>query len=391
MRARYADLRDALAGYRQTGVPLVAFDGTRYLAAGFGDDLGIYYFIPRLAVLSGFSLKRTIDLFFGMALVGSFLVGIVSLFVTLKSWGLRLWAAFSLGVLFYFSYIKGDVYILQSAAAIAVVPWFLHLLKKRSVGAGFVACLFGSGLLIGFANLMRSQAATGLGIFIVLLVALGQQCSLGKKLGLLAVLLAGLLIPVTYFHGLLARRDAYLVAVQPEYSPPLNQHPFWDTVYLGFGFIDNPYVPDFRNELSAAKVASISPSTPYLSAEYNRIIRTEALRIVRDHPLFVLRTIVAKVCVVALLLLACCNVALFAVVATPMPWAIELAFGSALAFNSLFGIMALPEIQYLLGFMAFGILYGLFSLAHALDQPEPGRTQGRLRLFDIFARRLRRA
>jgi hypothetical protein len=205
----------------------------------------------------------------------------------------------------------------------------------------------------------------------------------------LAALLVGLLIPVIYFRGLVARRDSFLLAAQPEYSRPLNQHPFWDTVYLGFGFIDNPYVPDFRNELSAAKVASISPSTPYLSPEYDRIIRTEALRLVRDHPLFVLTTVVAKVCIVALLLLACCNFGLFAAVSNPMPWTMELAFGSALAFNSLFGIIALPEIQYLLGFMAFGILYGIFSLAYALEYPQPGRS--RLRLFELFARKPRGA
>ena len=307
MPARYLDLQEALAGYRRTGVPLVAFAGIRYLPAGVGDDQGIYYFIPRLALLFGVSIRKSIDLFFGTILGISFLAGIVCFLITLNTWRLRSWAVFALSVLLWFSFRKGDVYVLQSASAVAIAPWFLRLLRKNAAGLGTAAFLFGAGILIGFANLIRSQAATGVLIFIAILIVFDLKCAFRRKLALLAVLLVALSIPGLYFNSLRAQRDAYLRTVQPDYSAPVAHHPFWDTVYIGFGFLKNPYVAGFFNEVSAEKVHSISPSTPFLSPEYDRIIREEALRIIREHPLFVVITILAKLRVIAFLLLCWAN------------------------------------------------------------------------------------
>jgi hypothetical protein len=388
MPARYLDLREALAGYRLTKVPLVAFDGTRYLAAGVGDDQGIYYFIPRLASLSGLSIARSIDLFFGAVLVISFLTGAAGLLIILDHWPLRLWAMFALCMLLWFSFRKGDVYIWQSASAVAVVPWFLYLLRKNAAGLGATAFLFGAGLLIGFANLIRSHAATGLAIFIALLVAFELKCAFRRKLALLGVLIAAISVPGICFHGLRAQRDAFLRIAQPEYSAPVEHHPFWDTVYIGFGFTKNPYVAGFFNEASAEKVRSISPRTTYLSPEYARIIRAEALRIIWEHPLFVLITILAKLRILLFLLLCWSNVGLLAFALYPKHWPIELAFWSAMAFNSLFGIIALPQIQYLLGFLAFAALYGIVSLSFALQQRQTGHAPRR---WLWFAQKMRLA
>jgi hypothetical protein len=43
-----------------------------------------------------------------------------------------------------------------------------------------------------------------------------------------------------------------------------------------------------------------------------------------------------------------------------------------LIFSSLFGIVAIPQVQYLLGFMAFATLYGIVSMDYALERRRSG-------------------
>ncbi len=377
MPYRHLALQYSVAGYLRAKVALVAFDGTKYLQAGFSDDPGIYYFIPRLALWSGLSLEKAIDLFFGGILAVSFLAGIIGFLATLRTWPLKLWAAFALCMLCWFSYRKGDVYIALSAPAVAVVPWFLHLLRKNTAGAGTAAFLLGVGLLVGFTNQVRSYAATSLVIFIVILVAFELKSTRARKLILLAALLAGMALPIAYFHKLIAQRDAYLINAQPGYTRTVDEHPIWHTVYTGLGFTKNPYVAGYRDEVAAEAVSAISPSTPYLSAEYERILRDESLRIARQHPLFILVTLIAKLRIVLFLLLCWCNAGLLAAALYPKGWAMESAFWGALVFSSLFGIIAVPQVQYMLGFMAFATLYGIVSLDYALERRRAGEHRPR--------------
>jgi hypothetical protein len=61
MPARYQQLRRALEGFQRTGVPLVAFDGNSFYGAGFADDLGGYYLIPKLASFLDLRLSTAVD------------------------------------------------------------------------------------------------------------------------------------------------------------------------------------------------------------------------------------------------------------------------------------------------------------------------------------------
>lgn len=368
MPYRHLALQFALEGYLRTKVPLVAFDGTNYLAAGFSDDPGIYYFIPRVKAWTGLSLEQSMDLFWGTILLVCFLAGIIGFLVILDSGPLKVWAVFGLCTLFWFAFKKGDVYVALSAPAVAIVPWFVYLLRKRASVAATAAFLFGAGLVAGGANQIRSYAAVGLLLFIVILVAWDITRPWAHRLALLAVLLLGVAIPAASFRSMIAERDVYLSAAAPGYSKTVKQHPIWHTVYVGLGFTKNPYVAGYDDEVAANAVRAISPTTPYLSLEYERILRDESLRIAREHPFFVLFTLAAKLRVILFLLLCWANAGLLAAALYPKGWAMELGFWAALAFTSLFGFVALPEVQYMLGFMAFATLYGLISLDWALRQ-----------------------
>jgi hypothetical protein len=373
MPYRHLELQFALDGYRRSKIPLVAFDGTKYFKGGFADDPGIYYFIPRLAAFAGLPLERAADLFFGALLAASLLSCVIGFLVTLKRWPLKLWAVFGLCMLLWFTYRKGDLYVALSTPVVALLPWLLYLLKKNAAGAMMGAFLFGVGLLAGFANQMRGQAATGLMIFVVILVALEGKLAWGQKLALLAALFAGLAVSVAYFDTLLARRDAFLATAEPGYTQTVDHHSIWHALYIGLGFIkNNPYVAGYRDELAVQKVYSISPSTIPLSPDYQRILREEFFRIAREDPGFILATLVAKLRIILFLLLCWCNVGFWAAALDSKHWIIELALLRALA------LIAIPQIQYLLGFLAFSTLYGIVSLDFALERHRPGEIHTRL-------------
>jgi hypothetical protein len=367
MPTRYVEMHEALAAYCETGVPLVATDGSRYYPAGLGDDLGIYYFIPRFAVLAHLKLPKAIRLFFEAPLIFSMLIGIAFLLPSLENWKLKVWAILSLLVMTYSALRRGDVYTFQTIAVLFIVPWSLHLERKKNVGSGSAIFMAGAGVVIGFANLIRSQAATGVAIFLIVLIALHGHWAPKQKLALLVALIAGFVAPAVYFHGLQSRRDAFLAAVQPDSIRLLDRHPFWHSVYLGFSFVPNKYVPGYQDELVSEKVRSVAPSVGYLSPEYERIVRTEVFRLIRDHPLFSLVTMLAKLGSIGFLLLLSSNVGLLASALYPKPWPMEVAFWSAMGFNSLFGFVVIPHRQYLMGFTAFAVLYGIISIGYALE------------------------
>jgi hypothetical protein len=375
MPTRYVELHEALVAFCETGVPLVATDGSRYYPAGLGDDLGIYYFIPRLAALAHLGLPKAARLFFEAPLIFSMLIGIAFLLPSLENWTLKIWAILSLLVMTYSALRRGDVYTFQTIAVLSIVPWSLHLGAKKTVGTGSVMFVASAGIVIGFANLIRSQAATGVAIFLIVIIALHGHWGRKQKLALMAALIAGFVVPAVYLHTLKVRRDAFLAAVQPDAIRLLDRHPFWHSVYLGFSVVPNKYVTGYQDELVFEKVRSIAPSTQYLSPEYERIVRTEVFRLIREHPLFTLVTMLAKLGAIGYLLLLSSNVGLLASALYPKPWPMEVAFWSAMGFNSLFGFVVIPHRQYLMGFTAFAVLYGIISIEYALQRHRVGKIQ----------------
>lgn len=367
MAYRYMALREALLGYCETHVPLVASDGARYFPAGFSDDPGIYYFIPRLAFLTHLKLSNATDVFFAVPQIVSFLIALVFLLPRLESPSLKLWAILLLLVVTSSSIRRGDVYSVQTVTALAIVPWSLHLVGKKTVSYGSAVFVAGAGTAIGIANMIRSQAATGIMIFLAVIVGFHGDWPRKQKLALLAALVVGFAIPAIYFHSLLTRRDQFLAVVQPDSMSVLDRHPFWHSVYIGFSFVPNKYVPEYRDELVFEKVRSIDPSARYYSPEYERIVRAEVFQLVRDHPLFALGTMLAKLGAIGYLLLISSNLGLIASALYPKPWPVEAAFWSAMGFNSLFGLVVIPHRQYMLGFTTLAVLYGIVSIGYALE------------------------
>lgn len=363
---RLDEVRATMEGYERSGIPLVALRDGRLGPAGFPDDPGLFYVVPAVARTFGLSADGAFDaLVFGLlsaaALLGA--AGAWALFRTARARAVAI--AVVLAVVAVVSRV-GDVYVVAPALAVAFVPLLLHLTRRGALGRLAVA-LFGLGLAAGVAHAIRSHSATATILFALVLVGGAAALVPRRRLAAVAALAAGLLLSSIGMRTAIAQRDAYLSSVDASYDAAVARHAFWHSVYIGMGFVDNPHVAEYRDEIAFARAAQLAPDAPLYSPAYESALRGDVLRIVAAAPFFVMRLVAAKVGVIAMYLLLAANVGLVVAVRRPPSRIVLLAFGVALSFSALFGILAVPTSTYLSGFVAFAALFGAVSMSRLLD------------------------
>jgi len=367
MPCQYQLLHEALSGYLKTGIPLVAYDGSVLKPAGVGDDIGIYYFIPKITYTLGISIDQCLKMFFVSIILVSLFLGIFGYFLLIKKPGTRWVGIVEVIVLACGSYFHLEgVYIILFSITIAIIPLFLYLSKGQRFSLSFAIFLLLSGLAIGVANYLRSHAGTGVLIFMVMILVFYVRIKWKQKLFLLMLLITTVLTSIIYFETLMNRRDVYLTNHDPSYKSAPRRHVLWHSAYIGFGFLNNEYGIKYKDEVAMEKVCSIAPKTTYLSQDYEEILRHEVFKLIEAHPLFTVQTMFAKLGVILFYLLLFGNVGLIAVALRKIEWPLQIAFGSAMIFNSLFGIIATPDYRYLMGFISFATLWGIITFDEAI-------------------------
>jgi hypothetical protein len=368
MQTQYLNLSEALAGYVKTGVPLIAYHGTTLKPAGLGDDIGIYYFIPKIAYSFGISINQSLNIFFSSMILISLCLGIIGCYILLNKTWIKWLGIAEMTLLACMSYFYLEtVYFTLFSIPLAIIPLFLSFSKHQKLGVTFKIFLVFSGLAIGIANHLRSHAGTGVLIFLLIILLFYLQSHWKQKIILMTLVFIGFLSPILYFDMLLDRRDMYLTNYYPNYESAPRRHVFWHSVYIGFGYLNNEYGIKYKDEVAIEKVHSISPQTAYVSKEYEEILRAEIYKLIKTHPLFAAQTIFAKFGVIFFYLLIFGNVGLIAIFRVNKNWYFEIAFWSAMTFNSFFGILATPDYRYLMGFIAFATLYGIISIDEAIE------------------------
>ncbi len=376
MPARYAELQAAFDSYAQGLPPLVAAtqtdSGTVYRALGTTDDAGLYYMLPKLAHLFHLALPEAWAVWFFAILILSFGVGIYGTMHLLKTVPAKILYFIELSFLGALIIKRGDIYQIAPCLALAAVPLLLqNLCSEREDRALWrdAAALGTAGFIFGLAHLVRSHSATGLMLFVIILLLFGTAIrAWHKRLLLVATVLIGFMLPLLYMNRVADMRDAFLKAHQPNYHQVLRQHPFWHTVYIGFGYLSNDYGLAYKDIVATKKAHELAPDAPYCSPEYETALKTAVIDLLRQDPVFVVGTLLAKFGAVLVYFLFAANFGLLAAIRYPKPWAVEVAFAAGLAFNALFGLLAVPRLSYLEGFIAFAMLYGVMSLDVALQK-----------------------
>jgi hypothetical protein len=371
MPTRYLHLLSSFAGYQQTGMSLIKYEHNQLFPTTNADDLGIYIIIPKLAHFFNLSLETAIDFFFFSILILPALISIFGFFKLYSSATKRMIALIGITILMFFAYYVGDVYLAYYAGAVIVVPWMLYFIKKRrfSLWQAFSFLFF--GIAIGLLHYIRAYSGVASLLFIGTLTLFNFSLQLRQKSFLLINLLIGLSIPTVYFSRIYDQSKKYAEKNFPQNQIGLKNHVLWHNIYIGFGFLNvknpDPAYLKYGDQFSVQKVRSIKPEVTNNSEEYERILKNEVLRLIKEHPVFALYTLFAKIGVLLLYLLIFCNFGLIATLLYPKPWQQELAFWLAIAFNSIFPLLTIPISEYALGFASFAMLYGIVSINYALN------------------------
>ena len=365
MSCRRIGLIAAVEGYERTGIPLVSGE---YGHIGCSDHIGSYCFIPKLVHVFGLELDTAISLFYTGMVILSFVAAAVAICRYCKT---NLGKAISLFALVLLSLVivrLGDVYVVLGVTPMALVPWWLYLQQRGNIKICLFYCAL-AGLIMAVAHFIRAHAGSGVLVFVITSLLFTKRYSWKHKAAFCTTLVAGMLAMFTYFGHLERQRDAYYFATLGEtYQPPLKRHPFWHAVYLGFGFLNNDYGIVFKDANAKAKAASIDPNARHGTPKYEAILKSQVLQLIRNDPHFVLQTAFAKLggCLMYLLIFA--NVGLILAYIYPKERLLDFAFAGAMGFNALFGILALPLPQYLLGLISFSTIYGMISIDFALHK-----------------------
>lgn len=378
MPCRYEMLQQVLAGFQKTGVQLIGYDGHSFCPSGTSDDVGLYYFVPKLVRLFGISLDHAVNLFFYGMVAASFVLALVGFFLLSRSWIFRAIATIALTGFCYISCRSmTDVYLVQSSIALAVIPIALYFMRKNKVSIPFGVFIFLSGLCVGFAHHIRSFSSFAVFLFLVLGVVFMMRVAWERKTIFLGLFFVGLVLPFFHFSFVLAQRKDFFGS---EYDGSSERHVFWHNLYAGFGFLSNDLGIYWNDKTVIDKIKEVEPEAVYPTKEYEAAVRTEVFKLIKNHFHFVLQTMFAKLGVIFYYLLMFANIGLLAAFFYRKSWVIELMFWSGIAFNSLFGFLALPGRYYLTGMLAFTVLYAMVSIEHAIRK---GAVQDLMRIFSF--------
>lgn len=380
MPCRIELFQEAVAGFKAFGVPLVSLKNGLAAPSGYSDDIGAYYFVQKIAGLTGFQVGQCVDAFyFGMIAI-ALLAGGLGVMRLYPEWRHRLVFFCYMALSALISLKIGDVYISQAALVLALLPWGLFLFFRdepcRAPGPSPVSLsifTLAAGLLCGVGHHIRGHAGTGVILFVGLSILLSRGLPRRSKILGAGLMILGFLVPFFFFGHLLAQRDAFIARQNPGAEKVLQRHPFWHTIYIGLGFLANDHVKGRLDHNAMERVQEIAPGTEYISRKYEDILRGEVLRLVRSHPHFLLRTLAAKTGIILLYLVLAANLGLLFHFLAPFDWRLQIPFLAALSFNSIFGLLATPYGGYLLGMIVTAALYGAFGVNGFLMKSLSGR------------------
>lgn len=365
MQCRYTDLQYALAGYEKTGAQLVSFDGIKTFFSGMSDDIGLYYFVPKIVRLLHCSLDQAINFFFYGMVIGACLIGIAGFFAYTTSWLSRLFATVYLILFSCYSCVgMTDNYLVFAVLATAVIPWALYFMKRNK--ADYKAVLFFGfvGIAAGYAHYIRSYSGGAVVLFLIMSILFMAVCWWRRAL-LLGVLLGGLLVSRFHMDLLLEVRKQHVDPAYQQFEP---NHVVWHSIYAGFGFLNNDLGIKWDDTTVIEHAHQIDAQVIYPSAPYEVVVRSMVVDLIKHHPWFVVQTIFAKFGVMLLYLFLFANIGLLLAFLYRKPWHIDFMFFIALAFNSIFGFIALPGRFYLLGMLTCAVLYCIVSVEWAIRQ-----------------------
>ena len=104
--------------------------------------------------------------------------------------------------------------------------------------------------------------------------------------------------------------------------------------------------------------------------EYENILRGEVIQYVIKYPLLFLQNISAKIGVLVFYFILFVNLGIYYIVKNikNIEYRETLPFYVGILFNSLFGILVIPSLNYIIGFISFSILFAIYIMNYAFEK-----------------------
>ncbi|MBI2775495.1 hypothetical protein HYX58_05800 [Candidatus Dependentiae bacterium] len=365
---RYIHLQQAFEGYKKTNIPLVQYSNGALYPFCAGDDIGIYWLMPKIALAFNCSIDTVMKLFsYGLPLIAC-LSGMLAFFLLFRLPIQRIVAAIGLIAVLLLSLRIGDVYVVYSSIIVALLPWIFYVCSQELEWYIYPFYGVGAGILIGFAHYFRCFAGLSSLIFIILFAALNKALSNRKKLSLIFALLIGMIIAHSY---MIHQESVYERFARMHFEKGLlsSQTHYWHTIYVAFGLLKFGNTHDIKFEDKSAAVLVEKKrieNSDLISIPTEEILKNEVMRIFREQSFFVWFTIFAKLGILLLFFLLSANIGIISAWLYGKPWEVELCFASGILCSAIIPVISMPFLTYSLGFIAFCVIYGIMSINYAL-------------------------
>lgn len=372
MSCRWSALNNVYNALVYIGVPFIEYDFQTVKPLTVGDDIGMYLFIPKLALFFDMSLENAVVLFFSILLWLPLTFSFIGFWLSYN----RLISRFIIVVNFvlfaYTLYRITDVYLAYSASALFCVPW-VPLLYKQYKGTFVWIYYFLMGFLAVFFHVIRAYASLPMlgfvSAFNAILFAKHAQYR-RTQLYLMSTLMLGALFLGSYIYKQQLYFNNFILKKGLTEKVTKLQHPKWHTIFLGFGFLQpsNPLKIQYADDWAFEYVKKKKPHIRLYSQEYEQELKNETLSLIWNYPVFVLFTIFSKIGILLFYFLLFAHIGVACALLNNHCISINVSFIVALLLSMIFPLISLPTIRVLsLSFITFSWLFGLFNMLEWLE------------------------
>lgn len=366
MSGRYQWLQWLVDGYTKTGgIPLIGYTDGQVVPFNAGDDIGIYYCIPKLAYIFSLSLDQTIYLFFYGLVIGAGILAGIGFLLLYRPPLVRVVAGIGLLELVRHALVA-DVYCAYAVAPLALIPLWLYMQSKHTLSWAYLLWTFVSGIILGFVHYIRAYSGLPAAVFVCCIIITARLKWVDKIIAAMIVLV-GYCVPYLFFSHIYAQYGAYASTVFPTTQINLKQHVLWHTIYVGFGFLNNNLGIVWDDTCAAQTVHALAPHVAYTSQAYEDVLKCQVGDLIRYHYFFALQTLFAKLGVLCMYLVRYAHIGLIAAWYYRKPWHLDAVFVFTLCTSCIFPLVAIPQYMYALSFITCASLYGIVSINYALS------------------------
>jgi hypothetical protein len=212
-------------------------------------------------------------------------------------------------------------------------------------------------IIMSLSEFSRSQSGNIGIVFLLLFTFILSRYSLRNKLMVLALTMCIFLGFKQFVKYKNNEAVTWMKANVKDYDSNREiHHPYWHSIYIGLGYVQNDHGIEYLDSVAIKEVAKVNKTCIYGTDLYEDIIKEKYFNLWKSDPVFILKSYSAKCGLIFLLVCFLCLPILYQRLLT---WRIFWVFGLSIGFASLSAILVYPRINYLISVIVISLFGGL--------------------------------